>query len=206
MKSTFNNLSLEKKQRIIKSCIEEFGEHGYDSSSVNRIIKRAGISKGGLYEYVSSKEELFIYTVNYACSSLFSYLEKRINKNIHNFQDSLMNRLKLVSELTIDFYIDNPDFIYLIVRTSYLSNKTADAGIQDIFRSHFLNIFKNSKFSELKFPKEQILELIMWLFLKTQIDFLNKMETEKDLLIIKKDYLEKWKFYLEMMENGIIKV
>ena len=206
MKSTFNNLSLEKKQRIIKSCIEEFGEHGYDSSSVNRIIKRAGISKGGLYEYVSSKEELFIYTVNYACSSLFSYLEKRINKNIHNFQDSLMNRLKLVSELTIDFYIDNPDFIYLIVRTSYLSNKTADAGIQDIFRSHFLNIFKNSEFSELKFPKEQILELIMWLFLKTQIDFLNKMETEKDLLIIKKDYLEKWKFYLEMMENGIIKV
>ena len=206
MKSTFNNLSLEKKQRIIRSCIEEFGEHGYDSSSVNRIIKRAGISKGGLYEYVSSKEELFIYIVNYACSSLFSYLEKRINKNIHNFQDSLMNRLKLVSELTIDFYIDNPDFIYLIVRTSYLSNKTADAGIQDIFRSHFLNIFKNSESSELKFPKEQILELIMWLFLKTQIDFLNKMETEKDLLIIKKDYLEKWKFYLEMMENGIIKV
>ena len=206
MKSTFNNLSLEKKQRIIKSCIEEFGEHGYDSSSVNRIIKRAGISKGGLYEYVSSKEELFIYTVNYACSSLFSYLEKRINMNIHNFQDSLMNRLKLVSELTIDFYIDNPDFIYLIVRTSYLLNKTADAGIQDIFRSHFLNIFKNSESSELIFPKEQILELIMWLFLKTQIDFLNKMETEKDLLIIKKDYLEKWKYYLEMMENGIIKV
>ena len=51
MKRTFENLPVEKKERILQACIHEFGEHGYDGSSVDRVIKRAGISKGGLYEY-----------------------------------------------------------------------------------------------------------------------------------------------------------
>jgi AcrR family transcriptional regulator len=203
VKPTFNNLSEGKKQRIINSCVEEFGEHGYDSSSLNGIIKRAGISKGGLYEYISSKEELFIFTVDYAYSSLFQYLKKRIATKIDNSPNELMDRLKLVSELAIDFYISYPEFVYLIVRTSNLANNKVAIGIQDIFRNRFLELFENTETSGLKYPKEQIQELAMWLFLKTQFDFLNEIKTEKDPVIIKKDYMKTWQFYLGMMKNGI---
>lgn len=203
MKATFNNLCEEKKQRIINACVEEFGEHGYESSSLNGIIKMAGISKGGLYEYISSKEELFIFTVDYAYSSLFQYLKKRIVSKVNNTPNELIDRLKLVSELAIDFYICYPEFVYLIVRTSNLANNKVAIGIQDIFRNRFLELFKNTDTSGLKYPKKQILELSIWLFLKTQFDFLNEIKKEKDPLIIKKDYIKTWQFYLGMMNNGI---
>lgn len=203
MKSTFNNLSDGKKERIINACVEEFGEHGYDSSSLNGIIKRAGISKGGLYEYISSKEELFIFTVDYAYSSLFQYLKKRIAAEADCLPDELIDRLKLVSELAIDFYISYPEFVYLIVRTSNLPDSKVAEGIQDIFRNRFFELFKNTETSGLKYPKEQILELAMWLFLKTQFDFLNEIKTEKNPEIIKKDYMDTWQFYFGMMNNGI---
>ena len=123
MKPTFDNLSEKKKQRIINACVEEFGEHGYDSSSMDGIIKRAGISKGGLYEYVSSKEELFVFIVDYTYSRLYDYLKMRVEAEMQTLPDDLLDRLKHVSELAIDFYIDHPEFVYLIVRTSNLANE-----------------------------------------------------------------------------------
>ncbi|MDA3938728.1 MAG: TetR/AcrR family transcriptional regulator, partial [Spirochaetia bacterium] len=123
MKSTFDNLSEKKKLRVINACIEEFSEHGYELGSMDGIIKRAGISKGGLYQYVSSKEELFTYIVDYTYTSLYSYLKQRVAAEIDVLPSDLLDRLKHVSELAIDFYIDHPKFVYLIVRTANLANE-----------------------------------------------------------------------------------
>jgi AcrR family transcriptional regulator len=203
MKPTFDNLSEKKKQRIINACVEEFGEHGYDSSSMDGIIKRAGISKGGLYEYVSSKEELFVFIVDYTYSRLYDYLKMRVEAEMQTLPDDLLDRLKHVSELAIDFYIDHPEFVYLIVRTSNLANEKIASGIQNIFRDHFLELFGDADTSRLRYSKERILELAMWLLLKTRFDFLNEIKTEKDPVIIKQDYMDNWAFYLGIMRDGI---
>ncbi len=203
MKKTFENLSEKKKQKVINACIEEFGEYGYDSGSMDGIIKRAGISKGGLYEYVSSKEELFIFIVDYTYSRLYEYLKKRVKDEMQILPDDLLDRLKHVSELAIDFYLDHPQFVYLIARTSNLADDRISRGIQNIFRNHFLELFGDADTSRLKYPKKQILELAMWLLLKTRIDFLNEIKTEKDLRKIKHDYMQNWDFYLGIMDSGI---
>ena len=203
MKPTFENLSEKKKQRIINACIEEFGEHGYDSSSIDGIIKRAGISKGGLYEYVSSKEELFIFIVDYTYTRLYDYLKTRVEAEMQTLPGDLLDRLKHVSELAIDFYIDHPEFVYLIVRTSNLANEKIASSIQNIFRNHFLELFGDADTSKLQYPKERILELAMWLLLKTRFDFLNEIKTEKDPVKIKQDYMDNWLFYLSIMRDGI---
>jgi len=203
VKETFDNLSEKKRQRVIKACIEEFGEHGYDSSSMDGIIKRAGISKGGLYEYVSSKEELFLFIVDYTYTSLYNYLKERVRREIQTLPTDLLVRLKLVSELAIDFYMDHPEFVYLIVRTSNLANEDIASDIQDIFRTHFMELFGDADISRLRYPKDQILELAMWLLLKTRFDFLNEIKTEKDHGKIKQDYMNNWDFYLGIMRDGI---
>ena len=203
MKSTFDNLSEKKKQRVIKACIDEFGEKGYSSSSMDGIIKRAGISKGGLYEYVSSKQELFIFIVDYTYTILYNYLKQRVVDEIKILPTDLLDRLKLVSELAIDFYLDHPEFVYLIVRTSTLANEKLALDIQDIFRKHFLELFGDVDTSKLKYPKERILELAMWLLLKTRFDFLNEIKTEKDPVKIKQDYMDNWVFYLGIIKTGI---
>jgi AcrR family transcriptional regulator len=203
VKETFDNLSEKKRQRVIKACIEEFGEHGYDSSSMDGIIKRAGISKGGLYEYVSSKEELFLFIVDYTYASLYNYLKERVKSEVKTLPSDLLLRLRLVSELAIDFYIDNPEFIYLIVRTSTLANEDIASDIQDIFRAHFMELFGDADVTRLRYPKEQILELAMWLLLKTRFDFLNEIKIVKDHGKIKQDYINNWEFYLGIMRSGI---
>lgn len=39
---------------------EEFGAHGYEGASYNKIIQKIGISKGSMYYYFENKEDLFI--------------------------------------------------------------------------------------------------------------------------------------------------
>lgn len=49
-----------KKNEIREIALNLFRNHTYDSVSVNRIAKEAGISKNTFYYYFSSKEELIM--------------------------------------------------------------------------------------------------------------------------------------------------
>ena len=47
-----------KKKTILDVAMKMFAEKGYEATSTNHIIKEAGISKGLLYNYFESKEEI----------------------------------------------------------------------------------------------------------------------------------------------------
>jgi AcrR family transcriptional regulator len=47
------------KNRIIENAISTFSKYGYDKSRMDDIAKTSGLSKGTLYLYFESKEELF---------------------------------------------------------------------------------------------------------------------------------------------------
>ena len=49
-----------KKNEIREIALDLFRNHTYDSVSVNRIAKEAGISKNTFYYYFSNKEELIM--------------------------------------------------------------------------------------------------------------------------------------------------
>ncbi len=58
---TFFNLPEEKRQKILDCAIDEFAGHDYDSASISRIVARAGIAKGSLYQYFQDKSDLHRY-------------------------------------------------------------------------------------------------------------------------------------------------
>jgi len=203
VKSTFDNLAEYKKLRIIDACIKEFGEYGYKSSSMDGIIRRAGISKGGLYGYVDSKRELFLFIIDYAYSRLYQYLKERINSEQQDLQPDLLERLRHVAELAIDFYLEHQEFITLIVRTAHLPDENLAGEVLHIFNNHFSGLFGDTAERNLRYPKERVLELAMWLLQKTRSDFLDELKREKDTATIKKDYMNNWDFYLGIMKDGI---
>lgn len=55
----YENLPEPRRRSILDAAAEEFGERGFASASYNRIIERAGISKGAMYYYFSDKDDLF---------------------------------------------------------------------------------------------------------------------------------------------------
>ncbi|HXI20279.1 MAG TPA: TetR/AcrR family transcriptional regulator [Gemmatimonadales bacterium] len=55
----FDNLDPERQEALMEAAAQEFGDRVYDSASLNRIIERAGMSKGSLYYYFDDKGDLF---------------------------------------------------------------------------------------------------------------------------------------------------
>ncbi|MCU4174781.1 TetR/AcrR family transcriptional regulator [Carboxylicivirga sp. N1Y90] len=48
----------ERKQQILNVALEVFADNGFSSTSIAKIAQKAGISKGLIYNYFESKEEL----------------------------------------------------------------------------------------------------------------------------------------------------
>jgi AcrR family transcriptional regulator len=63
---TFFNLPEEKRQNILDCAVDEFARHDYDSASISRIVARAGIAKGSLYQYFQDKSDLHRYLLGLA--------------------------------------------------------------------------------------------------------------------------------------------
>ena len=51
---------LEKRKQIARSCCNLFLKYGFNNISVNSLAKNAGIAKGTIYEYFSSKEDIIL--------------------------------------------------------------------------------------------------------------------------------------------------
>lgn len=50
----------EHRERIIQAAIQSFSQTGFDRTKMEDIAKRLGLSKGTIYLYFASKEDLFL--------------------------------------------------------------------------------------------------------------------------------------------------
>ncbi len=60
---------------IVAAGISEFQEHGFHRANLNRIAKKAGISKGTIYLYFASKEALFLAAIETHVTSVMGESE-----------------------------------------------------------------------------------------------------------------------------------
>jgi TetR/AcrR family transcriptional regulator, regulator of autoinduction and epiphytic fitness len=58
-KTTASSKSEEKTAAILQGAIEEFLQHGYAATSMDRVAKTAGVSKATVYSHFGDKESLF---------------------------------------------------------------------------------------------------------------------------------------------------
>lgn len=58
---TFLRLPEEKRTRFLDAAWEEFTRVSFAESSINQIVRRAGIPRGSFYQYFRDKEDLFAY-------------------------------------------------------------------------------------------------------------------------------------------------
>lgn len=61
----FQRLDPAKRERILKIAAEEIAENGFERASYNRIIERAGLSKGAMYYYFDDKGDLYATVLRY---------------------------------------------------------------------------------------------------------------------------------------------
>jgi len=66
----------ERRSQILRAARGVFIEKGYLAARVDDVAKRAGLSKGAVYFYFSSKRELFLALVNEEHEATYSFLEQ----------------------------------------------------------------------------------------------------------------------------------
>lgn len=99
----------DKKRQILYSAMKFFSDKGYYLTSVQEIAKDCGISKGSLYKYFQSKEELYI--------EVFEFFQNKMFEKVMNiqFEDSLTKKEQLEQQIYVEMedFFEKKDFIIM---------------------------------------------------------------------------------------------
>lgn len=77
------------KQKILNAALEEFGKNDYAVASTNSMCKKSGISKGLLFHYFKSKDELFLACAQMCLEALVSDLKAQYVKQSNDLEVNL---------------------------------------------------------------------------------------------------------------------
>jgi len=74
-------LKAEKKKVITLAAMKMFSEEGYQTSSISKIAKEAGVSKGLIYTYFESKEDLLRTIIISTIDEMFGIADVSLGQN-----------------------------------------------------------------------------------------------------------------------------
>ncbi len=98
MDDIIQNIEPDKRDRIINASIEEFASVPYDKASTNNIVKNAGISKGLLFHYFSSKKQLYLTLIGFVIRTLYHAVVDKFTWD----ETDLFERIKQVSIIKME--------------------------------------------------------------------------------------------------------
>jgi len=98
-KKQFAEIREEKKSLIIETAIELFAEKGFHNTSISEIAKKAGISKGLMYNYYESKEDLLRKGMYSLANEFIQNIDFNRNKVLEKYElltflNSIIDHLK----------------------------------------------------------------------------------------------------------------
>lgn len=201
----FESLSNEKKQKILHICIEEFAEHGYQNSSTNRIISRAQISKGSLFKYFGSKEELYFYVLDYVSEDLFS--EMCIDTAL--MPKDLIARLAYLARAEFEIHMKKPLYFKLF-RKAQINDGTA---VSQRFREKFgagaeaiaREILADVSADNLRYDKDSTINAVLWLLRGFNESFSEEILDGDEVSTVQDKYMRRLETYLGMLQKGIFR-
>ncbi len=88
----------DKRPRLVRAASDVFAKKGYASTRVADIAERAGIGKGTVYEYFSSKEEL-LFAVFESINEDITLRMNAVLDDDEPSQEQLFNLLRLGAEV-----------------------------------------------------------------------------------------------------------
>lgn len=127
------DLKERRKEEIIYAAMNVFSKNGFEHSKMETIALEAGIGKGTIYGYFSSKRELFEEMICFNMDEYKRELEKII-ENQHSFSEKLERWL----HYHIMLVDENIDIFQLINSGKILSDSMQKRFIKE--QNHFLRL------------------------------------------------------------------
>ncbi len=89
-----------KRRQILEGAQDVFLRMGFDAASMNDITREAGVSKGTIYVYFNSKEDLFVALCEHYRHTMFSELIATLDSGFGNRQELTDFGVALVTLIT----------------------------------------------------------------------------------------------------------
>ena len=112
----FEQLPKEKQARIVDASVVEFSERNYETASMNKVVERAGIAKGSLFNYFKTKSSLYHYIYHLAIGEVKAYLRKVRDETVDL---PFEKRLTKIVDSGVQFITDHPRLARIYFRLIY---------------------------------------------------------------------------------------
>ena len=203
----FYQLKHDKKTKIIDVGISEFAKHGYTNSSTNRIVKSSGISKGSLFKYFQSKEELYFYILDCITAELTSSLDEKTGM----LPKDLFKRVIKYSEFEFAWYMQNPDKCKLIIKAFMKSDteiyQKVEARYNLTGQEIYYKLLEDIDTDQFKWDKQKTIDILKWFLKGFNEDFISKTEVQNsmDIADIRNEYVKSLTEHMEILKLGLMK-
>jgi AcrR family transcriptional regulator len=138
MDDIIQSIDPSKRDRIINAAIEEFASFPYEKASTNNIVRNAGISKGLLFHYFSSKKELYEVLIRFVIHTLREAIVAKIDWE----EPDLFERIKQSTIAKLEVSQVYPHMFDFMKNT--VVHKRADkmGSLFEMYRSYGLDLEK----------------------------------------------------------------
>jgi len=99
---------------IMQSALELFGHNGYHSTSISKIAQEAGVSKGLIYNYFESKEDLLKRIILEAIETGEHIMEEAMSQS-----DDPFEQLKSLLEISVEMVRSNLHYWKLVTSLAF---------------------------------------------------------------------------------------
>ncbi|WP_192929681.1 TetR/AcrR family transcriptional regulator [Alkaliphilus serpentinus] len=203
MNDVFLNIKESKRNRIIQVAIKEFAEYGYENSSTNRMVEEMGISKGSLFKYFKTKEDLYLFIVDLAIQEVLNTIKVDIKK----LPLDLIERVVLLAAVELDAYIKEPN-LFKIFKDAFMDNnselsKKLLSKYSVRAEDTFMCLMEGCDFSILKVDKATAIKALQWILEGYNKEFAKSFNMNKPIESLKEEYIKGLEEYLKVLRRGI---
>lgn len=118
----------EARRTILQTASEVFAEKGYRESTMDDVAKRLGVSKGAVYQYFASKDELFQVLCGAAAKKLedllrSSFSDSGLRESAERYMHAELDRVEGKQTLMFEAFAEAPrnPALNKVVRDNYVA-------------------------------------------------------------------------------------
>lgn len=191
----------QTRRRIIDSAVAEFSENGYAAGSMNSVCKAGGFSKGIIYHYFATKDDLFLACAEECFRKMTDFLRAKAETGAEASADDVAGSLDSYFNARAEFFREEP--VYRNIFSEAVVNPPAHLKARIAERKKVLDDFNKEVLrgllSPLKLRDEVTLSRVIEMFGKTQ-DFINVSYEGESF----EKHEEECRMWLDVLLYGII--
>jgi len=212
---TFQNLTQDKKDAVVRESLREFALHGYEIASLSNVITRLGLAKGSFYRYFESKKALYLFLLESCTALRLQFDNDHIDSSVRELSGLLMEHFAAKIKFDKQFPLHSA-FLYTVLleknndelKDFHLENKEkilqvtrqVIAGLQ---RKNAIRANIDANMLSFMLFEMQVM-ILGYAQMKYRIDFRENIRAEIPLYSIPdKEMLSIAKKFVDMLCNGV---